>query len=176
MKKVILHICCGVCAIQSVRRLKDIGFYVEGFFFNPNIYPSEEYLKRKNTAEHIGKIENIQVTCGEYNTSLWEQRCAKFASDKEGQNRCKACYRLRLDETYALMKEKGFDLFTTTLSISPHKKSDVIRQIAQNISEESFLTIDFKKDGGFLKTMELAKKYKLYRQNYCGCIYSRHDD
>lgn len=161
-----------MCAIHSIRYLKEADFHVEGFFYNPNIHPEKEYLRRADVAKSVAEIENIPLSFGMYDVPLWMKECSKFADEPEGKSRCKACYRLRLEKTHEYMKERGFDCFITTLTISPHKDSSTVMQIAQDISKDSFLSIDFKKQNGFLKTMELAKKYNLYRQSYCGCIYS----
>ncbi|UCD15269.1 MAG: epoxyqueuosine reductase QueH [Candidatus Omnitrophota bacterium] len=173
MKKVLLHICCGVCALASLKRLKKEGFYVEGFFYNPNIQPFTEYLKRKETALAVHNLNKINMIEGAYNLKQWLDICRKYKDEKEGGLRCRRCYELRLKETAKVCKEKEFDYFTTTLSISPYKRSEAIIEIGEILGKKKFLAVDFKKQEGFKETISLAKKHQFYRQNYCGCIYSK---
>ncbi len=172
MKKVLLHVCCGVCAIYCIERLEAEGYYVESFFFNPNIYPEEEYLKRKKAAEEVSAITKTKISEGPYEQTLWFSECQDYKDSKEGKERCLICYRLRLVATQKEARNRGFDFFTTTLTVSPHKDSKIITSLGQKIDLPAFLSIDFKKQDGFKKTLELAKKYNLYRQKYCGCVYS----
>lgn len=172
-KKILLHICCGVCAIHPVEKLKAEGFLISGYFYNPNIYPSEEYRLRKDAAQKIAKLYQIELLESEYETALWKEKCAKLAEEKEGGKRCNFCFQLRLAKANQKAKNKRFNYFTTTLTISPHKKSQDILQIGKRIGGQRFLSLDFKKEDGFKKTLEKAKKIKLYRQNYCGCLPSR---
>jgi len=171
-KKVLLHICCGVCAFYSIDYLKEKGFEVVGYFFNPNIYPEEEYNKRKDVLYTVADLTSIKIIEGDYANKEWEELCKAYKDEPEGGKRCELCYKIRLEETAKKSKDLNFDYFTTTLTISPHKKSKVIFDIATLIDKNRFLFIDFKKNDGFKKTIELAKKYNLYRQNYCGCRYS----
>ncbi|MCM8823626.1 MAG: epoxyqueuosine reductase QueH [Candidatus Omnitrophica bacterium] len=173
MKKVLLHICCGVCAFGCIEKLKANDFYVEGFFFNPNIHPYQEYEKRKDVLKIVSEIYQINIREGEYVPTLWYNLCEAYKDEPEGGIRCKICYKIRLQETFKLCQTLKFDYFTTTLTISPHKNSRVIFDIGRNISENHFLQIDFKKDNGFKRTQELSHRYKVYHQNYCGCIYSK---
>lgn len=172
-KKVLLHICCGVCAFACIERLKKEGYYVQGFFFNPNISIAEEYIKRKDAAMSVGEITKVSVIEGRYFPQAWENLCQQYKDEKEGGQRCRLCYKLRLEETSIVAGENNFDYFTTTLTVSPHKNSRVIIETAKEIDKERFLSIDFKKEDGFKNSIELAKKHNLYRQNYCGCKYSR---
>jgi predicted adenine nucleotide alpha hydrolase (AANH) superfamily ATPase len=172
MKKILLHICCGICSLYSIKKLKELGFYVEGFFFNPNINPYKEYLRRKRVLEEVKKLVKIEIIEGEYDPFLWLDVCKDYKEEKEGGKRCSLCYELRLRRTFEVLKEKKFDCFTTTLTISPHKKSKVIISLGKSISSSHFFPIDFKKEEGFKKTIHLAKEFNLYRQNYCGCVYS----
>lgn len=172
MKKVLLHICCGICAAASVQRLKADGFEVEGFFFNPNIHPAREYIKRKKAAGEASKISKINLIEAEYDADSWFKRCQALKNEPEGGKRCLLCYEMRLKKTLDTCLDKGFDYFTTTLSISPHKNSAEIFEVGKRLDKDRFLAIDFKEKDGFKNTMESAKKYNLYRQSYCGCIYS----
>ncbi|MEM7816976.1 MAG: epoxyqueuosine reductase QueH [Candidatus Aenigmatarchaeota archaeon] len=172
MKRLLLHICCGVCAFWSIKYLIEKGFYVEGFFFNPNIYPKEEYLKRKETAEKVAQLTKIVIHEGDYQPKLWFEICGEYKDQKEGGERCFLCYRLRLEETFKLARKLNFDYFLSTLTISPFKNIKKIIEIGNLIGGSYFLPIELNKEDGFKKTIELAKNYNLYRQNYCGCIYS----
>ncbi len=172
-KKILLHICCGVCAIHPIEKLKTEGFLILGYFYNPNIYPPEEYRLRKKAAQEIAKLYRIEFLEPEYETALWKEKCAKLAKEKEGGKRCDFCFRLRLAKANQKAKDKKINYFTTTLTISPHKKSQNIFQIGKSIGGQRFLSLDFKKEDGFKKTIDKAKKIGLYCQNYCGCLPSR---
>lgn len=175
MKKVLLHICCGVCAISSVKRLQDEGYEVEGFYFNPNIFPKEEYLKRQEVLEKIKTVCGIRIVEGNYNHEEWKNFCVpsvEYEKEPESGKRCLLCYEYRLKETFQKSCETGFIFFTTTLTISPHKNSKKIFEIGKKVGGEKFLEIDFKKKDGFKNTIKMSKEYNFYRQNYCGCEYS----
>jgi len=172
MKKVLLHICCGVCSLYSIDRLKQEGYLVEGLFFNPNIYPYSEYLKRKDAAFKAAEVKGIRITEGRPAFPEWLKVCAGYAEEKEGGKRCFLCYKMRLKEAFDACLKKGYDYFTATLTISPHKDSRVIMELGRQIGKDKFLSLDFKKQDGFKKAVEEAKKLNLYRQNYCGCVYS----
>ncbi len=172
MKKVLLHICCPVCALAVIEDLLENNFIVKGFFFNPNIHPYQEYEKRKKDLDVIRESYCIDIIQGRYDPGSWFDVCTKHAACPEGGERCRLCYEIRLKETFRLCRELDFDLFTTTLTISPHKKSEVIFKTAKNIGGAIFLEKDFKKNDGFKKTIEAAKSKGFYRQNYCGCEYS----
>ncbi|MFA5007837.1 MAG: epoxyqueuosine reductase QueH [Candidatus Omnitrophota bacterium] len=172
MKKILLHICCGVCAFTCIKLLKEKGFYVEGFFCNSNITPSEEYFKRKCAAGEVCEITSVKLNESTYEPNVWQNVCSVYATEPEGGRRCNLCYEFRLKETFRTAIKMGFDFFTTTLSVSPHKKSQIINSIGIKIAPQHFMAMDFKKNDGFKKTMELAKAHNIYRQNYCGCAYS----
>ena len=175
MKKVLLHVCCGVCAFASVERLKEEGYYVETFFCNPNIQPYQEYLKRKESAKMVSDITEVKSIDCKYDVFNWYKSCEALKNEKEGGSRCSICYELRLKETFRVAENNQFDYFTTTLTISPHKESLCIFEIGKLVGGDSFLDIDFKKKDGFIKSVKAAKEFNLYRQNYCGCEYSRRD-
>lgn len=172
MKKILLHICCGVCAAWCIERLKKEDFIVEGFFFNPNIHPHEEYLLRHKTVEQVCLLSKITLHSGKYDPQDWLEVSQAYKDDPEGGRRCALCYKMRLRETFQLAQNLGCDLFTTTITISPHKDSNTIIAIGKSIDVAHFFPIDFKKENGFLHTMQLAKQHQLYRQHYCGCVYS----
>lgn len=174
-KKVLLHICCGICAASSINALKSKGYLVSGFFYNPNIQPQKEYLLRRQEAKKITDFQKIELISSHYSLDKWKDLCAPLQNEQEGGMRCNLCFRLRLEQTKEVAKNKGFDYFTSTLTISPHKNSQKILKIGEKIGGDKFLPIDFKKKDGFKKAIEISKKLNLYRQSYCGCIYSLRD-
>ena len=170
--KIALHICCGVCAAGVVERLTAEGHAVHGYFYNPNIYPGVEYLKRLRETVKVARLMNFRLDTGPYLWPYWQNEVGNFSAEPEGGLRCEICFRIRLQKTYQFMKDIGADLFSTTLTVSPHKSARVINSIGKDIGGESYLARDFKKRDGFKRTMELARDWNLYRQSYCGCIYS----
>ncbi|MCS7228305.1 MAG: epoxyqueuosine reductase QueH [Endomicrobia bacterium] len=170
---VLLHICCGICAAECINHLKNLGYEITGFFYNPNIHPEEEYLARKKVVKQVAEILNINMIYGEYEPDRWFNECEIYADEPEGGKRCGICYELRLTETYKQAQLLGYNFFSTTLAISPHKSFITITSIGKKIGNNKFLGIDFKKDDGFNKTIAFAKVHNLYRQKYCGCIYSK---
>lgn len=171
-KRVLLHICCGVCTLYCIERLKREGFSVTGFFFNPNIHPYDEYERRRDVTYEVGRITAIEIIEGAYDDAQWMETCGAYGGEREGGRRCYLCYEMRLRRALQLLKERNFDYFSTTLTISPHKDSKAVITIGQNLDRERFLAIDFKKKDGFKRTLELARQYNLNRQNYCGCVFS----
>jgi hypothetical protein len=174
MKKVLLHICCGVCALHSIDKLKKESFLVGGFFYNPNIYPLEEYVKRADAAKEACCIFGVDFFSVDYNHQPWLDECRKYCDEPEGGERCSLCYALRIKAAFTFAMQNQFDYLTSTLTISPHKNSKKIFAIAQDICGDKYLAIDFKKEDGFKKTAAFAREYNLYRQNYCGCEFSIH--
>jgi len=170
--KIVLHICCGVCAAGVVERLTLEGHQVLGLFYNPNIHPLEEYERRLEAAYKVAQELNFPLEAGPYTPEEWFEETSSLKNEPEGGRRCEVCFRIRLKKTYLYLKDCGWDAFTTTLTVSPHKSADVINQVGQEIGGDRFLVRDFKKKGGFQRAAELAKKWSLYRQYYCGCIYS----
>jgi len=170
--KVVLHICCGVCAAGAAESLAAEGHQVLGFFYNPNIHPAEEYERRLDVAQKVARGLNFQLEAGPYEKKEWLDLTRSLKGEPEGGRRCPVCYRLRLQKTHDFMLACGADAFTTTLTTSPHKSAQVINQIGQEIGGQKFLARDFKKKDGFKRAMQLAKKWELYRQDYCGCVYS----
>jgi len=174
-KKLLLHVCCGPCATEVIRRLQE-KFKITAYFYNPNIWPKEEYEKRLATFENLAKIMKLNfIKPKSYDNDIWEKTIKGFEGEPEGGKRCILCYQTRLEETAKKTKENKFDYFTTTLTISPHKKADIINKIGERLAQKygiKFLSEDFKKKNGFLHSIELSKKFGLYRQNYCGCKYS----
>ncbi len=174
--KLLLHSCCAPCSSYVITYLKDY-FDITVLYYNPNIAPQEEYEKRKAEQKRlISSFPFVSFLDCDYDNELYEEKVKDLQKEKEGGKRCHVCFTLRLFKTAQIAKEKEFDYFGTTLTVSPHKNAQVINDIGQKISQEwmiPFLVSDFKKKDGYKKSIELSKKYQLYRQNYCGCLYSK---
>jgi predicted adenine nucleotide alpha hydrolase (AANH) superfamily ATPase len=155
-----------------VERLASEGHQVLGFFYNPNIYPAQEHQRRLDATYRVAQELNFSLEAVPYRPKEWFKETNSLKDEPEGGKRCEVCFRLRLRKTYLYMIDCGWDVFTTTLTISPHKSKQLINQIGREIGGDKFLTRDFKKRDGFKRTMQLAREWDLYRQNYCGCIYS----
>ena len=170
--KVALHICCGVCAAGAAERLTSEGHQVYGFFYNPNIHPQEEYQRRLEAAHQVAKELNFPLEAGPYQPEDWFTEIKGLEKEPEGSKRCEVCFRHRLKQTYLYMQDAGLDAFTTTLTIGPQKSAAVINRVGQEIGDDRFLVRDFKKQAGFQRASELARKWSIHRQHYCGCVYS----
>jgi predicted adenine nucleotide alpha hydrolase (AANH) superfamily ATPase len=172
--RLLLHICCAPCSTEVTRRLAS-DYEITGFFYNPNIHPREEYGVRLTEHERFSKEIGINYIEGDYDPETWFERTRGFENEPEGGKRCQACFALRLEETAKLAEEKGFDVFTTTLTLSPHKNARLINSIGKRIGQDygvRFLFADFKKKDGFKHSLDLSREHNLRRQNYCGCVYS----
>jgi len=170
--KMLLHICCGPCATFTVQDLQRQGHRVTGFFYNPNIHPFTEFRNRLESLKKLADVLALEVIYDE------EYDLEKFFSAIEyrAEGRCPRCYRLRLAKTAAIACRDGFDAFTSTLLISPYQMHDQIRRIGDAVSFKSgasFFYRDFRP--GFRATHELSRQHGLYRQQYCGCIFSEHE-
>jgi predicted adenine nucleotide alpha hydrolase (AANH) superfamily ATPase len=170
--KVVLHICCGVCAAGVVERLTSEGHQVLGLFYNPNIHPLEEYERRLEAVHKVAQELNFPLEAPPYQPEEWREQTSSLENEPEGGARCRVCFRLRLQKTYQYLEECGGDAFTTTLTAGPRKSAEMVNQAGRSIGGDKFLVRDFKKKDGFRRATELAKKWHLYRQNYCGCIHS----
>ena len=177
----LLHACCAPCSSYCIEYLSDY-FHVTVFYYNPNITSSAEYQKRvseeRRFIREFPAKYPVSVIEGTYEPERFEKMAEGLERAPEGGERCVKCYRLRLEETARLARSRGFDYFTTTLSISPLKKSAVLNAIGQALEQEygvSYLFSDFKKKNGYMRSVELSRKYGLYRQNYCGCRFSLRD-
>lgn len=173
---ILLHSCCAPCSSHVISVLKDY-FDITILYYNPNISPIQEYEKRKQ--EQINFIK--QLDCGikimdcDYDNDVYEECIKGLENEKEGGARCLKCFRLRLEKTAKLASVNNFDYFCTTLTVSPYKNSQVINNIGKelmNIYNIKWLYSDFKKEEGYKHSIALSKQYNLYRQDYCGCIYS----
>lgn len=173
--KLLLHICCISCGAYVCETLVE-DYDVVLFFYNPNIYPKEEYIKRLSTVNETAKKLNLKIIIGNYDHELWLDKIKGLEEEPEKGARCSICYLDRINMTAKFAKENNFDIFATTLTISPHKDSNKILNIGNNLSKNlciNFLEKDFKKKDGFKKSVELSCKLNLYRQNYCGCEFSK---
>lgn len=175
MPQILLHVCCGPCATHTIEELQTDGFDITLFFSNSNIYPEDEYKKRLESLKTFVQARNLPLIIAEYNPKEWFLEVEGLEQSPEGGERCEICIEFRLRKTAQYASIHDFPWFTTTLSISPHKNTQVINQLGMKIAEEfriQFLTKNFKSRNGFKKSVELSKKHQLYRQNYCGCLYS----
>ena len=172
MKQILVHICCGVCAGSVVERLRDEDFEVVGFFYNPNIHPEEEYKRRLKTTEEVSRGLGFDLIEGSYDKDNWFKLTRGLEAEPEGEKRCEVCFKMRLERAYKRSNELNIPFFTTTLTVSPHKDTSIINRIGRELNHTNFLERDFKKKEGAKLAIEFAKKFDLYRQNYCGCIYS----
>ena len=175
----LLHVCCAPCSSYVLEYLSGY-FDITVFYYNPNIEPEIEYRKRSDEVARLikeaGHADKVRFITGEYENDLYHKNICGLENEPERGKRCEKCFELRLEKTAELAKKNGFDYFTTTLSISPHKDADLLNEIGKKMSDKydvTFLPSDFKKKGGYLRSIELSKEYDLYRQDYCGCIYSK---
>ena len=176
----LLHSCCGPCSTEVLTYLAPY-FNITVLYYNPNIEPYEEYLKRKN--EQIRfinefKHDNIKFLDCDYENEVFHENVKGLENEREGKTRCPVCFRVRLDYTARKAKELNFEYFGTTLTVSPHKNSKQINILGGIIGDKynvKYLFSDFKKKDGYKKSVELAKKYNLYRQDYCGCLYGKNN-
>lgn len=175
-EKILLHCCCAPDATHCINVLREQNFEVITYFYNPNIHPEEEYIKRYKDMEKVIKIMEVRnINNVKYDVEEWHKICDKFAEEKEGGKRCELCFKMRLLNTALKASETGINYFATTLTISPHKNAELINKLGEEIAGQysiKYLPSNFKKKDGFKISIELSKKYNLYRQNYCGCIYS----
>jgi predicted adenine nucleotide alpha hydrolase (AANH) superfamily ATPase len=173
--RMLVHICCAPDALFVMGVLSS-DYEVEGFFYNPNIHPRDEYLLRLEETKKVAKILDFNLIEGPYDDTRWFEMTQKFKQEPEKGRRCDVCYAMRLKRTAEKAAELGFDSFTTVMSLSPWKKADILNRIGRMFAHRfkiEFLEANFKKKDGFKKSIELSKKHGLYRQNYCGCVYSR---
>lgn len=172
--KLLLHSCCAPCSSSVLARVCE-NFDVTIFYYNPNIYPKEEYLKRKAEQIRLCKTLNVNILDCDYNEQEFLDNVKGLECENEGGARCNKCFLIRLDKTALTAKQNGYDYFGTTLTVSPHKNEQIINKIGENLQKKyniSYLFADFKKHNGYLNSIKLSKEYNLYRQNYCGCRFS----
>ncbi len=173
--KLLLHSCCAPCSSACLERLKE-HFDVTVYFYNPNMDTEKEFLLREKEQERLCKYLDIKCLISSYNKEEFLSSVKGLENAPEGGARCEKCFYLRLKNTALNAKNNGYDYFATTLTVSPLKNAQIINSIGQRIQEEcqiKYLPTDFKKRGGYQRSIELSALYKLYRQNYCGCEFSK---
>lgn len=175
----LLHACCAPCSSYVLEYLCQY-FDITLFYYNPNISPEQEYRFRvdevRRLVSQMPYTENVKIVEGEYDSERFMNIAKGLESENEGGARCFKCYRLRLEKTAAHAAANGFDYFTTTLSISPYKNAEKLNTIGAELGEKynvKHLFSDFKKKNGYKRSIELSKEYDLYRQDYCGCEFSK---
>ncbi len=180
-QKLLLHVCCAPCSSYVLEYLYS-KFDITAFFYNPNITIREEYEKRigelKRFVSEAPFAKDVAVVEGVYNPERFIEISKNLENEPERGIRCYKCYELRLREAAVYALEHNYDLFTTTLSISPHKNAGWLNEIGMRLSDElgiDYLYSDFKKKNGYARSIQLSKEYGLYRQNYCGCVYSKNE-
>ncbi len=177
-KTLLLHACCAPCSSAVLERISKY-FDITILYYNPNITDEKEYQKRLQEIEKFVNelnIDNIKILPGRYNPQEFFDIAKGLEEEKERGKRCYYCYQLRLEETAKVAEKLHFDYFTTTLSISPYKNSKWLNEIGEKLNnkyEPTYLYADFKKKNGYKRSIELSKQFGLYRQDYCGCIYSK---
>lgn len=174
----LLHSCCAPCSSYCLEYLSQF-FKITVFYYNPNIYPEEEYFKRvKEQERFIRDLPSrypVDFIEGDFEASRYYEVVKGLEKEPEGGARCKECFQLRLSVTAALAKKLGADYYTTTLTISPLKNAALLNEIGEELAEQqqvTWLPSDFKKKNGYKRSTELSAEYGLYRQNYCGCVFS----
>lgn len=178
-KKILLHSCCAPCSSHVITYLSKY-FDITILYYNPNIFPYEEYIKRKNEQikliNEIKKESLVNIIDCDYDNEIYNKMIKGLEDEPERGNRCTVCYKMRIEKTAELAKNNNYDYFCTTLSVSPYKNATLINKLGEEMEEKyhiKWLYSDFKKKDGYKKSIELSKQYKLYRQDYCGCIYSK---
>lgn len=177
----LLHSCCAPCSSYVIEYLSRY-FSITVFYYNPNIYPDEEYDKRvQEQQEFIRRFPTehpVDFIEGDFDKDAFYRMAKGLEQVKEGGERCFGCYRLRLEETARLAAKLGCDYFTTTLSISPLKNAAKLNEIGQELAQQygaPYLVSDFKKRNGYKRSVEISREYEMYRQDYCGCVFSKQE-
>lgn len=173
--KLLLHLCCASCGVYVIDLLKK-KFRLTAYFYNPNVQPRGEYSQRlKDVRVLYGKLK-IPLIVGDYEIRRWQKLTQGYENEPEGGKRCEICFQMRLERAVKLAKQKGFDYIATTLTVGPQKNAKLINTIGRQLGQKygiMFYEADFKKQGGFQKSVELSKAWNFYRQSYCGCLYSK---
>ena len=178
---VLLQSCCAPCSSYVIEYLSQY-FYITVLYYNPNIFPRNEYEKRKEEQirliHEMKTIHEVKIIDCDYDNELYEEKIKGLENEPERGSRCNICFRLRLEKTAQVAKKNHFDYFATTLTVSPYKNAMLINKIGKELMDEyqiAFLESDFKKKNGYKRSIELSREYHLYRQDYCGCKYSKRD-
>jgi predicted adenine nucleotide alpha hydrolase (AANH) superfamily ATPase len=173
--RILAHICCAPDALYVVRLLGETH-EVTGFFYDPNIHPQEEYNLRLEETRKVAGMLGMELVEGPYDADRWLTITRKFEDEPEKGRRCDVCYAMRLGKTAEMARDRGFGLFTTVMSLSPWKKAGTMNRIGRLFAHRhgiDFLEADFKKRDGFRKSAAMSREAGLYRQDYCGCLYSK---
>jgi len=173
--RLLLHSCCGPCSSYVVSYLRDY-FGITVFYYNPNIYPEEEYRHRLSEQKRLLELFGIPLLDADYNHQEFLDVARGFESEPEGGARCEKCFELRLRKTREIAGARGFDYYCTTLTVSPHKNALIINRVGESLDDGTkplWLPSDFKKREGYKKSIELSRLYDLYRQDYCGCEFAK---
>ena len=177
--ELLLHSCCAPCSSYVISYLHNY-FNITIIYYNPNIYPKEEYKKRKEEQiKFIKNYDDVKFMDCDYDNELYNKLVEGLENEHERGSRCTICFKLRLEKTAVEAKKYDFDYFSTTLTVSPYKNANLINEIGKELElkyDIKWLYSDFKKGEGYKKSIELSKEYNLYRQNYCGCIHSKRKD
>jgi predicted adenine nucleotide alpha hydrolase (AANH) superfamily ATPase len=175
MKKLLLHICCAPDATIGIDRLSP-HWNTSGFFYNPNIHPAAEYEKRREAMDQLSEATGLPFKTGDYDPAQWKVMIQGLEDEPEKGLRCELCFRERLRKTAQEAKEGGYDAFAAVLTVSPHKDAALINRLGAEAALEfgvEYLPTDLKKMDGFKKSVQLSNELGIYRQDYCGCEYSR---
>ncbi|MBN1347851.1 epoxyqueuosine reductase QueH [candidate division KSB1 bacterium] len=175
--RLLLHVCCAPDATVVIERLRD-EYDITLFFYNPNIHPAEEYYLRLRELQQLADKLNLPCQPADYDCEDWFNWIKGLESDPEGGRRCEVCFHKRLEKTAQIAASEGFDMFATVLTVSPHKNAQLINLIGSQLGikyQVPFLEANFKKKDGFKRSLELCRQFGLYRQDYCGCIFSRNE-
>lgn len=171
---VLLHCCCAPCATsvtdRVIKTIKPVLYY-----YNPNIYPEAEYLKRLSELEKLARHFSLELISEPYDENEFLGAIAGFENEKEGGARCPVCFRVRLEKTAARAKREGLTAFCTTLTVSPHKNAAIVNAIGEEVAAARnilWIPSDFKKRNGYLRSCQMCRELDIYRQNYCGCRFS----
>ena len=173
--RVLMHACCAPCASACVERLKEVA-EVTLFFYNPNMDSDYEFIKRKQEMQKLSIKMGVPLVVIDYDASEYYTAVTGLENEREGGKRCDKCFSLRLKKSADYARENGFDLFCTTLTVSPLKNAKLINQIGDKIALEQgvkYLPTDFKKKNGYIRSIQLSKELNFYRQSYCGCTFSK---
>jgi predicted adenine nucleotide alpha hydrolase (AANH) superfamily ATPase len=174
---ILLQVCCAPDASVAAERLRE-KYQVGVYFYNPNIQPEQEYDKRREELYRLAPQFDIQIHSAPYDPEAWLIAVKGYEQEPEKGARCEICFRIRLETTARAAKKLGYDFFGTVLTVSPHKDAELINRLGREIEKKvgvSYFESNFKKKNGFKRSLELSLQYNLYRQDYCGCVFSRHE-
>ncbi|MEK7159370.1 MAG: epoxyqueuosine reductase QueH [Patescibacteria group bacterium] len=173
--KVLLHDCCAPCGAEVIENLKNNGHEVAVYFYNPNIFPMEEYELRLAEMKRYAKKLDVSLIIGKYEHDEWLESVKGFDQEPEGGKRCEKCFQKRLSEVAQKASEEGFEALATTLTISPHKPAGLINKIGKEFADFyglKFIDTIWRKNDGYKRSCDISKKENFHRQNYCGCEFS----